>query len=426
MPSVLKALRGGAVLAAVFAAAPLWAQGIKGPNSCFKCHAMAKEAWQTTAPFHKGSTGQLTAANAGKYAAAIGLASASAPNGACVACHATLVGGAPSEGVSCESCHGPATGYFKEHQDVAFYAKPEGARLGLRDLFNKPAAIAAMCVNCHVTPDPKLRAAGHPSGEKFDPGKGIAKMVHWPSDASETRKRTGYNAGVYAQISAAAAPLVAKRMSSAGPAVAGGTGGGQKAPPPPPAAGSGSAGGTTEPAATKPPNAGTGGTGPKPKPQGTPDPFDWDQPVKELPKDYPGNSGDATTPPPAGNSGRPPAGGGAKTQVAPPPPTKVAPAAQAPSTAPELPLTPAEPVAPPPAAALQSTSNVRTPASRVAEARGRTAAVLADLLKAKKGQQLDIPAPSAPQEFTGPDSELLRLQDEILYLALDALRKKDQ
>src|SRR5262249_19649554 len=158
---------------------------------------------------------------------------------------------------------------------------PESARLGLRDLFNKPAAIAQMCVNCHVTPDAKLRAAGHPTGEKFDPGKGIAKMVHWPSDASETRKRTGYNAGVDAQISAAAGPPVARGRARGGPAGAGGgpRGGGGK-PPGPPAGGT--AGGPSEPA-TKPPAATTGGAGgPKPKPAGTPDPFDWDQPVQEL------------------------------------------------------------------------------------------------------------------------------------------------
>src|SRR5262249_54047780 len=143
MPCVRKALLGGAVFAACLAAAPLWAQ-VKGPNGCFKCHAMAKESWVTTASFHKGSTQQLSAANAGKYASAIGLASASAPNGACVTCHATVIGGAPSEGVSCESCHGPATGYFKPHQDSGFYQQPESARLGLRDLFNKPAAIAQM------------------------------------------------------------------------------------------------------------------------------------------------------------------------------------------------------------------------------------------------------------------------------------------
>src|SRR5262249_43475813 len=151
------------------------------------------------------------------------------------------------------------------------------------------------------------------------------------------------------------------------------------------------------------PKATGGGSRPAPKAQGTPDPFDWDQPVQELPKDY-GTAGAAggaasrrtapaaTPPPPPQNPAPPPA----------PPP-------RAPSTAPEVPSLPVEPVvAPSPtaAAAAQGTSNgPRTPAARVAEARGRTAAVLADLLKAKKAQQLDIPAPSSPQEFKGPDSE---------------------
>ena len=38
---------------------------------------------------------------------------------------------------------------------------------------------------------------------------------------------------------------------------------------------------------------------------------------------------------------------------------------------------------------------------------------------------LDIKPPSAAARFAGPDSELLTLQDEVLGLALEALRKKE-
>ena len=47
--------------------------------------------------------------------------------------------------------------------------------------------------------------------------------------------------------------------------------------------------------------------------------------------------------------------------------------------------------------------------------------VLADLLRQKK--KLDLPPPAPPLEFSGPDAELLRLQDEILALALETLRR---
>jgi hypothetical protein len=36
-----------------------------------------------------------------------------------------------------------------------------------------------------------------------------------------------------------------------------------------------------------------------------------------------------------------------------------------------------------------------------------------------------VPAPAKPGEFTGPDSELLRLQDEVLVLAIEALRRPE-
>jgi hypothetical protein len=57
-----------------------------------------------------------------------------------------------------------------------------------------------------------------------------------------------------------------------------------------------------------------------------------------------------------------------------------------------------------------------------ADARARSFAVLERLLKTR-AHQLDLPAPAPPAEFRGTDSELLRIQDEILALALEALRK---
>jgi hypothetical protein len=55
--------------------------------------------------------------------------------------------------------------------------------------------------------------------------------------------------------------------------------------------------------------------------------------------------------------------------------------------------------------------------------RGEAARVLAELIRQKK--KLDIKPPAAPAEFTGEDGELLVLQDEVLALALQALRKEN-
>jgi hypothetical protein len=94
-----------------------------------------------------------------------------------VTCHATVFRGDANAGVSCESCHGPASGYLEPHQVKGAYAK--AVSTGLRDLKSKPPAIAKACVACHLTTDKRLIAAGHPSGAEFDVGGGLKKIVHW-------------------------------------------------------------------------------------------------------------------------------------------------------------------------------------------------------------------------------------------------------
>jgi hypothetical protein len=95
---------------------------------------------------------------------------------------------------------------------------------------------------------------------------------------------------------------------------------------------------------------------------------------------------------------------------------------RAPTTAPELPLAPIEPVLPPPPPPAAKGA-ARTPAAQAAEIRGRAAGLLARLLQARGARQLDLKPATPPAEFDGPDSELFRLQDEILYQALETLRR---
>ena len=49
--------------------------------------------------------------------------------------------------------------------------------------------------------------------------------------------------------------------------------------------------------------------------------------------------------------------------------------------------------------------------------------MLLDKLLRAGARAKDAPLPSRPLEFKGTDSELLRLQDEALALALEALRR---
>lgn len=96
---------------------------------------------------------------------------ASAPM--CLGCHATPAGGArgarfrTSDGVGCESCHGPASGWLSSHYAVGATHANNVSR-GLIPLEN-PRARAAVCLDCHFgSADPgqfvnhRIMAAGHP------------------------------------------------------------------------------------------------------------------------------------------------------------------------------------------------------------------------------------------------------------------------
>ena len=60
-------------------------------------------------------------------------------------------------------------------------------------------------------------------------------------------------------------------------------------------------------------------------------------------------------------------------------------------------------------------------AARLAQLGAGGAALLARLLADERA--LNLPPSAPPAEFEGPDGELLHLQDVIIYLALETLRK---
>lgn len=88
----------------------------------------------------------------------------------CIGCHATGQGIALAEGVSCESCHGPAERWVVAHTLPGW--RTAGNDLGLVDLAD-PFTCAGTCAECHVGGTPTsdglprevshdLVAAGHP------------------------------------------------------------------------------------------------------------------------------------------------------------------------------------------------------------------------------------------------------------------------
>jgi hypothetical protein len=61
-----------------------------------------------------------------------------------------------------------------------------------------------------------------------------------------------------------------------------------------------------------------------------------------------------------------------------------------------------------------------SPSAAVAAVQGRIIAALDSLLRRDARAVIRIPPPP-PATYTGPDAELLRLQDEVLSLALESL-----
>src|SRR5262249_44126570 len=106
-----------------------------------------------------------------------------------------------------------------------------------------------------------------------------------------------------------------------------------------------------------------------------------------------------------------------------------APAARVPRAAPVVPPSIAEDApALPPAPAVTAAAPPAAPAGppprpgAVVDARGRAAGLPERRLRAGD-RTPTAPPPARPTEFKGPDGELLRLQDEVLALALEALRR---
>lgn len=109
-----------------------------------------------------------------------------------------------ADGVSCESCHGPAEKWLTQHYRPEWQRKSaaEKRALGMfptKDLVSR----AELCVSCHVgTPeaDPihDLLGAGHPRINHFELANHLAQMPpHWNERAERTRS-PGFEAQAWA------------------------------------------------------------------------------------------------------------------------------------------------------------------------------------------------------------------------------------
>lgn len=182
---------------------PQPAFAFKGTTLCTRCHRSPQGDWcdeaTTTAwrhDAHARSHLALSSDNPRTRAMEQALGITAATTAACVACHTRPVAEPPVEeenefvhaGISCETCHGPGSGYFEPHMEKAwrFLTSAEKEALGMRDLRN-PVAKAANCLSCHLGEvgtgrviSHEMYAAGHPPLPAFEMEAFSAGMGrHW-------------------------------------------------------------------------------------------------------------------------------------------------------------------------------------------------------------------------------------------------------
>ena len=332
-----------------------------GKAKCVSCHDHeAEKLWSEKKDGpppnnHLNALRQLEAPKAAVFLKAVGLTDAYDPKGSCAACHGTILKGSVVDGVTCESCHGPGSGYVDVHQQKGAYR--QAVAVGLADTVKNPDAWAPMCTKCHVLSDAALIQAGHPSGDDFDLGAKFATVaLHWksayPNKADIVARARTVRTAIVASRKMIAAPVA---TASAPAAVA-------------PAA----AAPVLPPTAVAPPAPVAAHSTPPLAPRALLSP----------------RSSATTVPAPAASSAPAPAVSSAP-----------APASMMPVAVLALPISP-------PAA--------------VAAVQGRLIMLLDSLLRRDARAAVRV-APPPPPAYRGPDAELLRLQDEVLSLAIESL-----
>ena len=358
-------------------AAPAAAQDYVGPAKCINCHDHEDEVewWEREdgppPDGHINALRQMENIDSPAYAAAVGL-DASLDGvydleGSCVTCHATVFKGDANAGISCESCHGPGSDYFDSHQEENSYQ--DSLTKGMLDIVGNLQGWVEECVRCHVMDDQRLIAAGHPSGDDFVLAQkfGIVQ-AHWGNEYAASEVAAAARAVRQAVLTARAAPEAETAPAApADPAP-------RVAPSPPAPAPA------PTPAAAPVPTPDPVAAAPDPPPAVVPDPA----PAPLAPAAPPPRS----TPPPAPRPARtdPVVISETGTAVVEP--------------APELP---------------------RSPAALVAAIQGRAIVLLDRLLRRDGRAPVRVTPPEPLIDYRGADAELLRLQQEVLALALEAL-----
>ena len=164
-----------------------------GSQTCSSssCHGGAAEKsnqftiWSTHDFHHARPYATLETARSERLAEVLKLGNPT-QSARCTVCHAPF-GTVPAgrlgpgvqvtEGVSCETCHGPAENWLRSHTRLD-YTHADRVAAGMRDL-NNLYVRANTCVACHQNLDPEIRAAGHPELIFEMDGQCATMPRHW-------------------------------------------------------------------------------------------------------------------------------------------------------------------------------------------------------------------------------------------------------
>jgi hypothetical protein len=308
-----------------------------GPGQCLNCHDHDKENdWYSKKELlevvrlfpekganagHVNSLNQLESPKSDAFAKAIGQADKYDVNGACVRCHATVFNGDANAGVSCESCHGPASAYLTPHQVKGSYDTAV-SQYGMTRLVGNIQGWTQQCTNCHVMDDDRLIKAGHPAGDDFDLSKRYLpvslhfKKTYTPEQVNAIARNE--MAGIIFRRRPGSPPPPLVAPPSAPPVVGGGAPVTLAAPPPP----------TPEPPppATSQPAAAPAAA---PAPARTPKPAAAKAPAVDIAQPPAGSPTSIEPPPPPPSAST--TAGSASAPATPPPAAAPAPAAGPPA-----------------------------------------------------------------------------------------------
>ncbi len=183
-----------------------------GANSCASsgCHGGGGATqnqflvWEVKDFHSQRPAATLTTARAKQIADAIEIKDATTDS-RCTTCHAPMQEVPEnlrgdnlhaSEGVTCESCHGPSENWIRAHTRPD-YTRADRTAAGMRDLENLYVR-ANTCVACHQNVEADLLQAGHPELMFELDGQCVAEPRHW----SAARNGNGAQAWLVGQAAA--------------------------------------------------------------------------------------------------------------------------------------------------------------------------------------------------------------------------------